>query len=139
MTELESQGQRGGVAVQVEISPGELFDKLTILEIKLNKLTDMAQLAHVEREWALLDIARARSIKPIAGLDALVAELRSVNEQLWQTEDDIRRCEREGRFDAAFIALARSVYRTNDRRAEVKREINRLLGAAFSEQKSYAG
>ncbi len=125
--------------LNVQTSPGEFLDKLTILEIKAERIAEPAKLANVRRELELLRATWAAS--PLAGRDvsALVARLRAVNESLWDTEDRIRACEAEGRFDAGFVALARSVYRDNDRRAALKRELNLLLGSDLLEEKSYPG
>lgn len=123
----------------VEIAAGELIDKLTILEIKRERIADPEARANIETEYAMLDAVRVRELPASETLEALTAELRAINEKLWQIEDDIRLCESDGLFDADFVALARSVYRTNDRRAEVKRQINDLLGSRLFEEKSYAG
>jgi hypothetical protein len=119
------------------ISLGELIDKITILEIKAVRLGDPAKLANVRNELALLTAARGNL--PLAGtnIEKLTAELKQVNEALWDIEDRIRDCERDQDFGPVFIELARSVYRTNDRRAALKREINLLAGSAIVEEKSY--
>jgi hypothetical protein len=119
------------------ISLGELIDKITILEIKAVRLGDPAKLANVRNELALLTAARRKL--PLAGtnIEKLTAELKQVNEALWDIEDRIRDCERDQDFGPVFIELARSVYRTNDRRAALKREINLLAGSAIVEEKSY--
>jgi tetratricopeptide (TPR) repeat protein len=124
-------------AVAAEIAPGELIDKITILEIKTERLRDPDRLRHVRTELALLLSAQARAVPMSPALAALTADLRAVNEALWQIEDDIRLCERAGDFGPRFIELARSVYRTNDRRGVLKRRINELLGSDLVEEKSY--
>lgn len=124
-------------AVSIEAAPGELIDKITILEIKAERIDDGPKRAHVTYELAALTRARDTAIEPSEALDALTDELRAVNEALWEVEDEIRACEREGDFGARFVELARSVYRTNDRRAALKREINAMLGARIVEEKSY--
>ncbi len=124
--------------IQVPVSPGELLDKLTILEIKSERISDSKKLENIRREQRLLSELRHQSIPSSDRLQALTAELKTVNEALWEIEDAIRVCEREQRFDADFIRLARDVYLTNDRRAEIKREINGLLGSGLQEEKSYA-
>jgi hypothetical protein len=91
----------------------------------------------VRRELAALEAARDRAVRPSGELAALTAELKAVNEALWQVEDDIRRCEREQDFGREFVALARAVYRNNDRRAQLKRLIDELLGSDWKEEKSY--
>jgi len=124
--------------ISVEIAPGELIDKITILEIKLERMTDAAKLANVKIEWETLTQARDAAIEASDELAGLTQALKSVNEQLWEIEDDIRDCERGKDFGDTFIALARAVYKTNDERARLKREINELLGSRLVEEKSYA-
>jgi Tetratricopeptide repeat len=124
-------------AIHAAIAPGELFDKLTILEIKAERIKAGTKLDHVLYELGGLRAARDAAIGRTAELDALVAELRSVNEALWEIEDAIRTCESRQDFGPRFVELARSVYCTNDRRAAVKRRINELLGSAITEEKSY--
>lgn len=123
--------------VVIPVSWGELFDKITILEIKRQRIADESKLTNINRELDALQEVCRRFQLPGAELDDLVAELRSVNESLWDIEDDIRSCERSGDFSDRFIELARSVYRTNDLRAELKLSINRLLGSELIEEKSY--
>ncbi len=118
---------------------GELIDKITILEIKSERIADPAKLKNVTHELALL-----RHLLDEAGLggtklEALTGELKVVNLALWEVEDKIRLCEERGDFGPDFIALARSVYTTNDKRAALKRDINLLCGSAILEEKSYAG
>lgn len=123
--------------LNIQISPGEFLDRLTILEIKSERISDPVKLANVRWE---LELFRATwTASPLARRDvsALVAELRTVNETLWDAEDGLRRKEAEQRFDDEFVALARSVYRANDRRAAVKRELNLALGSDLLEEKSY--
>jgi len=124
-------------SIHVEISPGELIDKITILEIKRERLVDAAKLKNVESELAMLEAARDRAIAPSAELAGLTAELRGVNEAVWQIEDELRRSEHAGDFGPRFIELARSVYRRNDRRASIKRQINERLGSRLMEEKSF--
>jgi hypothetical protein len=123
--------------VTIEISPGELIDKITILEIKSERIIDAAKLGNVRYELELLGAARAGSLAASAELDRLARELKSVNETLWEIEDDIRACEAAGDFGPRFVELARAVYRTNDRRAALKREIGALFGSKLVEEKSY--
>ncbi len=124
--------------VTVPISVGEWIDKLTILEIKLAEIADPAKLANVRREYEVLTAAAPAGLAANADIAAARAELKAVNAELWRIEDEIRAHERARGFDAEFIALARAVYVTNDRRAELKREINRLSGSLLIEEKSYA-
>jgi hypothetical protein len=125
-------------SVSVSVAPGELIDKITILEIKAERISDDEKRANVRVELAALIESRDRAIVGSDELEALASELRSVNETLWEVEDAIRDCEREGDFGERFVTLARSVYQTNDLRAELKRRINLLLGSALLEEKSYA-
>ncbi len=124
--------------IAVEIAPGELLDKLTILEIKSERIADAAKRANVRLELDSLTAARNAGIRESAELDELVRQLKAVNEALWDIEDEIRGCEREQDFGPRFIELAHSVYRQNDLRAAVKRQINELLGSKLIEEKDYA-
>jgi len=124
--------------LMVEIAPGELIDKITILEIKLRNIRDEAKLANVKREHEILMATYHANITETEALRALADELRDANAKLWEIEDNIRDLERSKDFGDAFIALARSVYRSNDRRAATKRKINELLNSAIIEEKSYA-
>jgi hypothetical protein len=119
------------------ISGGELFDKITILEIKAERITESRKLLNVSSELRLLNEVRDREVARSPMLDCLAAELKQVNGSLWRLEDDIRDCERQGEFGPSFVALARSVYRINDRRALLKRQINELSGSLIIEEKSY--
>ena len=122
--------------INIPVSVGELFDKITILRIKAARLSDAGQVANVRRELEELE-AVAAGVPGSAELDALVARLQAVNDGLWDVEDGKRAHEREGRFDAGFIELARRVYRENDQRAAIKREINTLTGSSLVEEKSH--
>ena len=124
--------------ITVEIAPGELLDKLTILEIKRERIEDSEKLINVGLELDVLDQARREKGPASPELDALYADLKTINEELWEIEDDIRDCERDKDFGERFIELARAVYKTNDRRAATKRAINELLGSRIVEEKSYA-
>jgi hypothetical protein len=121
----------------VPISPGELIDKITILEIKSARMTDAAKLHNVRTELNLLMETWRASDYSKVDISAEWAGLRDVNTQLWVIEDDIRDKELAGEFDARFIELARAVYVTNDERAKIKRVINTKLGSALVEEKSY--
>jgi len=122
--------------MKVEISNGELLDKLSILEIKMGNITDPSKLTNIENEYRELtsdctDLLRDSTIS------SLYAELKSINQKLWIVEDDIRECERRKDFGQEFISLAREVYFTNDERARVKKEINLASGSSLVEEKSY--
>ena len=123
--------------VTVTVSVGELLDKITILQIKKERIQDPQKQANVIKELELLTAARDEKIPMTAEVTALIAKLKRVNEGLWDIEDEIRDCERTGNFGERFIALARSVYQTNDRRAELKNRLNILTGSAIVEEKSY--
>ena len=124
--------------ITIEVAPGELLDKLTILDIKGERIADPAKLANVLTELATLSAARERAIPDSAELAELWRQLKAVNLALWDVEDEIRLCERDQDFGPRFIKLARSVYRHNDRRAAIKRQINELLGSKLIEEKDYA-
>lgn len=124
-------------AITIEVPAGELIDRLTILELKVARIADPARRAHVAAELAALAAARERAIPHHPDLDRLTAELRAVNATLWQIEDDIRACEAAADFGPRFVALARAVYRTNDRRAALKREISLALGSRLIEEKCH--
>lgn len=125
-------------AISVKIAPGELIDKITILEIKLERMDDPGKLKNVRADLEALADARDGAIPSSPELDKLTAELKEINIRLWRIEDDIRKCERAKDFGPAFIELARAVYHNNDKRAELKRGINELLGSRLIEEKSYA-
>jgi hypothetical protein len=121
---------------RVPTSWGELLDKITILEIKTARLPDAAARANAGKELAMLrEIAAPVRAHPETV--SLAARLKTLNEALWDIEDRIREHERAGDFGENFIALARSVYKTNDQRGAVKRQINLALGSALIEEKSY--
>ena len=126
------------INVSVEIAPGELIDKITILEIKTEQMTDAAKLENVRIELATLESARDAALPSSSELAGLTGKLKKINEGLWVIEDDIRDCERDKDFSDKFIQLARAVYKTNDKRAALKRDINVLLGSRLVEEKSYS-
>ena len=123
--------------ITTEISPGELFDKITILELKSERITEAAKLANVRLALADLTATREKTVPSLEHLEALVSELRLVNGAIWDIEDELRQCERRGEFGDHFVELARSVYRNNDRRAALKRQIDERLGSRLLEEKSY--
>jgi len=121
--------------ISVPISAAELLDKITILLIKEQRITDAAKLANVRKELRALErVWRAAVPQPVPDVEA---QLTRVNETLWNIEDRIRDEERRKNFGARFIELARQVYLINDRRAEIKRAINLRFGSALIEEKSY--
>ena len=124
--------------MKVEVSNGELIDKLTILELKLTNITDVQKLTNIQKEHDELN--------PLAGqlfdsygeeLKNLYKQLAEINSELWTIEDDIRECERNEDFGSDFVSLARAVYFTNDKRSDVKKAINLLTDSGFVEEKSY--
>lgn len=142
MSKAERDGRPQGAApteLRIEISPGELFDRITILEIKAERLSDDAQLRNVRSELASLAVVRDGTFQSTTGVEQPLDELKRVNAQLWQAEDDIRDCEARQDFGAAFVALARSIYQLNDRRAALKRTISDHFGSRIIEEKSYRG
>jgi tetratricopeptide (TPR) repeat protein len=138
-SQLRSQihAKEDGRTVHIEVSVGELLDKLTILQIKAQRLTDPRKQANVAAELAHLTDIYEREIPLDSAGRRLLAELRAVNEALWQIEEDLRACERQQDFGPRFVDLARAVYRHNDQRAALKRQLNDLLGSRFREEKSY--
>lgn len=124
--------------IMVPLAPGELYDKISILEIKDRKIEDEAKLRNVRLELEALRARRDEAITHDQVLEDLFGQLKGVNQKLWDIEDDIRDCERNGDFGETFIELARAVYFTNDRRAAIKKEINLHLGSKLVEEKSYA-
>ena len=123
--------------VNVEISIGEFFDKVTILEIKHKRIKDPDKRVNIDRELDWLNELLQKLPFSRADVAAEVEELRRINEKLWVIEDDIRDKEAQKVFDQEFIEHARAVYHTNDRRSEVKKAINLKLGSDFVEEKSY--
>ena len=125
------------MALKVEVSVGEFLDKMTILEIKSERIKGEEKLLNVNRELELLRTVWVDS--PLSAEDTgdLVAKLKAVNERLWDIEDGIRRQEAAGTFGEEFISLARSVYERNDDRARIKYELNQRLGSGLVEEKEY--
>ena len=120
--------------MKAEVPNGEILDKLSILEIKLDNVKDESKLENIGREHTALSLVASHI--PASPLE-LYNDLKSVNQELWDIEDRIRVNERNKEFDQEFIALARSVYQTNDKRAEIKKEINLHTGSNLVEEKSY--
>ncbi len=134
----EVRAHAGGRVLAIPGAVGELVDKITILEIKARRIADADKLNNVRRELALLENQLSEADLSGTELAAKRAELSAVNELLWDVEDEIRVCEKNADFAEGFIALARAVYTTNDRRAAIKREINRMFNSAIVEEKAYA-
>jgi hypothetical protein len=125
------------MTLMVPVSWGELLDKIAILQIKAERIADPARLANVRRELDALTAVRDAAGPLPAETGPAIAELKSVNEALWEVEDALRDLERAQDFGEEFVRLARAVYVTNDRRAALKRTLNRLTGSDLVEEKSY--
>jgi hypothetical protein len=123
--------------ILIPISPGELLDKITILQIKAERIADPAKVANVKTELEMLEKVWGEAVSNDEVISVLSAELKSVNEALWEIEDDIRDEERNKRFGERFIELARAVYVTNDERANAKKKVNLHLNSSIVEEKSY--
>lgn len=123
--------------ILVPISPGELLDKITILEIKSERIVDPQKVANVRHELGLLSKVWSDSVTEDTTISDLHQLLKSINEKLWEIEDDIRDEERHDRFSERFVELARAVYVTNDKRAQAKKDVNLHLGSDIVEEKSY--
>ncbi len=126
------------MTIKVDLSYGEFLDKITILEIKSERITDKDKLENIRRELGLLQALWKKDPASKTDISDALSRLKRINEKLWVIEDDIRDKERDRAFDARFIELARAVYVTNDERAAVKRELNVKLGSELVEEKSYA-
>ena len=125
------------MVINVPISWGELVDKITILEIKMDRIRDMDKRENINKELQALRLIFDHGCSEPEMIRQLKAELRKVNEKLWQIEDDIRKCEKKKDFSQQFIDLARAVYITNDQRSALKRKINEVLKSELFEEKSY--
>jgi hypothetical protein len=125
-------------SVTIDTAPADLLDRITVLEIKSERLTAEPALRNVRTELGSLRAARDRWIPAVSELDRLTAELRQTNETLWDLEEAVRRCEGTKDFGERFVQSARSIIRANDRRAALKQAINRMLGASFQEEKSFS-
>ena len=124
--------------MKVEVSNGELLDKLTILELKMSNISDDKKLINIKKEFnELSPLAKLLFEKFKDELLIKYKELALINSQLWKIEDDIRECEKNKNFGEKFVELARAVYFTNDKRSDVKKQINILTGSGFIEEKSY--
>jgi len=123
--------------ILAEISAGEFFDKLSILEIKLNKIKDLVLLNEVKKEYEILNESKNININFSKEIEILYKDLKEINEKLWKIEDEIRLCEKNSDFKDKFIQLSRDVYFTNDKRSKTKSEINKILGSNIKEVKQY--
>ena len=123
--------------ILTEISAGELLDKISILEIKLDKIKDKGSLIEINKEYTSLSETKNSNISITKDLENLTKQLKETNTKLWSIEDEKRMCEKNKDFGKKFIELARSVYLINDKRAKIKSEINKLLGSNIKEIKKY--
>ncbi len=123
--------------ILTEISAGELLDKLSILEIKLNKIKNPSFLQEVKREYDILNKTKNNNISSSDKIDILYKNLKKINEKLWKIENEIRLCEKNSDFNDKFVQLARNVYIENDKRSKIKLEINKVLGSNIKEVKQY--
>jgi len=136
-TRLQNTPKWSAVSPKIPISWGELIDKITILEIKSERIRGKAALGNVRKQLSLLHAIAHTVFGNTSAFAKLRRQLRVINERLWDIEDHIRRKEAAGEFDAEFIELARSIYKNNDDRGAKKREIDLKLGSALVEEKSY--
>ena len=123
--------------ILTEISAGELLDKISILEIKLNNIKDKEKLVEINKEHKSLEITRKSNIEITESLQKLINQLSEINLKLWNIEEEKRICEKNADFGKNFILLAQNVYINNDKRAKIKSDINKLLGSNLKEVKSY--
>ena len=123
--------------ILIEVSAGELLDKISILDIKLNKIKEKDSLDYIKKEHQILTKEREKNIDPNIDINPLYLKLKSINEKLWVIEDEKRLCEKNSDFKEKFIKLSRDVHFLNDKRSEVKLEINKILSSNFREVKQY--
>ena len=126
------------MSIKIELSVGEVLDKITILQIKAERISDSAKLENINKELQVLTSLWQASTYSNTDLDVDISALKKVNEELWDIEDKIRNKESEKAFDNVFIELARAVYVTNDKRAKIKQAINTKTGSELTEEKSYS-
>ena len=123
--------------ILTEISAGELLDKLSVLEIKLNKIKNSSLLQEIKKEYNVLNETKNKNINSSNEINILYKNLKEINEKLWKIEDEIRLCEKNSDFKDKFIQLARNVYFVNDKRSKTKSEINKIVGSNIKEVKQY--
>ena len=123
--------------ILTEISAAELLDKISILEIKLDKIKDKEKLIEINKEYKSLEETKKSNIEIDESLQKLISQLKEINLKLWNIEEEKRICEKNGDFGNNFIQLSRNVYKSNDKRAKIKSDINKLLGSNIKEVKSY--
>ena len=125
--------------ILAEISPGELLDKISILEIKIEKINDKDNLEEVKKEYKILKDTLNSSVNLTDMVNDMFKSLKKINLDLWLIEDNVRLCEKNKDFGKNFIELARSVYINNEKRSKIKLEINKTLGSNIQEVKQYVG
>ena len=123
--------------ILTEISAGELLDKISILEIKLNKMKDHVLLNEVKKEYEILNETKNKNIIFSEKIDILYKNLKETNKKLWKIENKVRLCEKNSDFKEKFIQISRDIYFANDRRSKIKLEINKILGSNIREVKQY--
>ena len=123
--------------ILTEISAGELLDKISILEIKLNKIKDHVLLNEVKKEYEILNETKNKNISFSEKIDILYKNLKETNKKLWETENKVRLCEKNSDFKEKFIQISRDIYFANDQRSKIKLEINKILGSNIKEVKQY--
>ena len=123
--------------ILIEISAGELLDKLSILEIKLNKIKNPSLLQEIKKEYDTLNKTKNNNINSSNEIDILYKNLKEINEKLWKIENEKRLCEKNSDFNDKFVQLARDVYIVNDKRSKIKLEINKILNSNIKEVKQY--
>ena len=123
--------------ILIEVSAGELLDKISILEIKLNKIQNSESLNLIKKEYQILITEKDKIVKDTKNIDSLYLQLKSINEKLWIIEDEKRLCEKNSNFKEKFIQLSRDVHFMNDERAQIKLQINKLVGSNITEVKQY--
>ena len=123
--------------ILTEISAGELLDKISILEIKLNKIKDHVLLNEVKKEYEILNETKNKNINFSEKIDILYKNLKETNKKLWEIENKVRLCEKNSDFKEKFIQISRDIYFANDRRSKIKLEINKILGSNIKEVKQY--
>ena len=123
--------------ILTEISAGELLDKISILEIKLNKIKDHVLLNEVKKEYEILNETKNKNINFSEKIDILYKNLKETNKKLWEIENKVRLCEKNSDFKEKFIQISRDIYFANDRRSKIKLEINKMLGSNIKEVKQY--
>jgi len=123
--------------ILTEISAGELLDKISILEIKLNKIKDHILLNEVKKEYEILNETKNKNISFSEKIDILYKNLKETNKKLWEIENKVRLCEKNSDFKEKFIQISRDIYFANDQRSKIKLEINKILGSNIKEVKQY--